>query len=81
MTPATFVFESASRRTWDDGTTALILTGTEHTPSSTVSTAGAPTKCSPWCEPVSVTVFLGRGDDITENIAAITRALTEGDKP
>lgn len=22
-----------------------------------------------------------RGDDITENIAAITRALTEGDKP
>lgn len=74
MTPSTFVFESASRRTWDGGTTALILTGTEYRPSTL-----APIGVS--AEPVSVTVFLGRGDDITENIAAITRALTEGDKP
>lgn len=31
--------------------------------------------CKPAKLPVSVTVTLGRGDDITENIAAITRAL------
>lgn len=77
MTPSTFVFESASRRTWDGGTTALILTGTEHNPPCRV--LGCPYHGID--RPVSVTVFLGRGDDITENIATITRALTEGDKP
>lgn len=74
MTPATFVFESARRRTWDDGTTALILTGhTNQAVCDAPECAGMEPHPVSW--PVSVTVFLGRGDDTAENIAAITRTL------
>ena len=85
MIPSTFTLTSARTVTYDDGVRALILDG-DHFTGQVAMPLGKPhdrttgcelvPQCEPYAEPVSVTVFLGRGDDMA---AAITRALTEGE--